>query len=704
METKLFMKSTLLSLLAGGVALSAVAAADDNTSAASHHVTRTDYLFPTKSAPDSFIVSGPAVFNIIGNTVGALPFTPIFTTPRTLFDAAAYPAGGSFMAVYDNKGKNAATVFSAHEVNGELLKYNAKKLGNPRAVAYTPDGMQVLVATDDHINFLDVRKLQPVSDPMPIAFDQTDRLKISDNMYYLVVAEPTKVDVYNLETRKKRAGWDFETIVNDFTFNPDCSRFYVVTDDGILTAYDTRTFLPVQTLEDLGDALSVSINEDGKYAAVLESPEKITIINLLSPTDRHEVTVEGGMGREAMFIPDNNGDLILVFTSAAGLRGRRLLYLKPNYGKLVNDEVNSRMNDWLKMMPGETIEEYNARVNDESRLHMRRVFEEEASTRFAPDLTSMAAVSLGNYDRANGVLAVDFDNMPTIFLPVPESDVTGFSDASTLEFRNSKYGVMADDNFELVYAEVFNSANGKTYVYDNIDRTPLNFMADADNVVSIEFIQQQQMEEIRLQELRDEIMKQAKTENLLTDNTQITVDSRIEPDFDANGERILNYHVTVTYDVAPEFSATEDFRPGKYHVTESNAASAMLNLVKQAFEGDFAQYIKEGKKLRVNISGTADATPIVSRLIYDGSFGDIDALPYYNNGQMTTITMNKGQRISENEELAFLRAFSVKDYLESNIPALEQMSRTYRYDIAVSEEKGSANRRISADFVFVDAF
>lgn len=705
METKFIMKSTLLSFAAGCVALMAVAAPDDNDlPVASHNMTRTDYHFPTKVTPDSIIVSGPAVFNVTGNTVGALPFTPIFTTPRALVSAAAYPAGGSFFAIYENKGKNAALTYSSYDVDVQLQKYNNKKLGNPLAATYTPDGLQLLVATPDHVNFLDVNKLQPVAEPMPISFDKTDRLKVSDNMYYLVVAEPTQVAVYNLETRKKRAGWDFETIVNDFTFNPDCSRFYVITDDGILTAYDTRTFLPVQTLEDLGEGLAVSINQDGKYAAVLESPEKISIINLLSPSDRHEVTVEGGEGREALFVPDNIGDYILVYNSQNALRGRRLLYLKPNYGKLVNDEVNNRMNDWMKMMPGETMEEYNARVNDESRLHMRRVFEEEASTRFAPDLTGMAAVTLGNYDRANGVLAVDFDNMPSIFLPVPEADIAGFSNASTLEFRNSKYGVMADDNFELVYAEVFNSANGKTYVYDNIDRTPLNFMSDADNVVSIEFIQQQQMEEIRLQELRDEIMKQAKTENLLTDNTQITVDSRIEPDYDANGERILNYHVTVTYDVAPEFSASEDFGPGKYHVNESNAANAMLDLVKQAFEGDFAQYIKDGKKLRVNISGTADATPIVSRLTYDGSFGEIEALPYYNNGQMTTVTMNKGQRIEQNEQLAFLRAFGVKDYLEKNVPALEKMARTYRYDIAVSEEKGSANRRISADFVFIDAF
>lgn len=621
-------------------------------------------------------------------------------------DVAIYPAGDYMAAIIRDRGNKPNNAFLYDRIHPEewLKKYDNKRLGMPRAVAYTPDGLSLAIASDTAVQFVDVRKLTPLRAPLKIDYRNVNRIKVSDNMYYLCVADPTQLAVYNLETGRRRAAWDFETLVNDFCFNADASRLYVITDDGILTAYDTRTFLPVQTLEDLGEGLAVSINNDGKYAAVLESPEKISVINLLSPADRHTIDVEGGHSRELTFLPDSKGDVILLYTAENSARGRRLHYLKPNYGKLVNDEVNDRMNDWLKMMPGETMEEYNARVNDESRNHMRRMFEQEASTRFAPDLASMAAVTLGSYDRANGVLAVDFDNMPSIFIPVPESDLGGFSDAGTLEFRNSKYGVMADDNFELVYAEVFNSANGKTYVYDNIDRMPLNFMADADNVVSIELIQQQQMEEMRLEELRREIMDNAKKENVLTDNTSITVDSRIEPDFDADGNRILNYCVSVTYDVAPELSVSEDFQPGKYVSTQSPAANAMLQLVKQAFEGDLSQYLKEGKKLQVVISGTADALPIMSKLIYNGEFGDINNQPYYNQDNMTTITMVNGQRINLNEELAFLRAYGVKDFLEKNVAHFNDMNRSYRYNIAVSQEKGSANRRINVDFKFIDAY
>ena len=44
-------------------------------------------------------------------------------------------------------------------------------------------------------------------------------------------------------------------------------------------------------------------------------------------------------------------------------------------------------------------------------------------------------------------------------------------------------------------------------------------MTSDDNVVSLEIIQQQQMEELRLQELREKIMAEAKQSNVLSDHT-----------------------------------------------------------------------------------------------------------------------------------------------------------------------------------------
>ncbi|MDE6077310.1 MAG: WD40 repeat domain-containing protein, partial [Muribaculaceae bacterium] len=305
---------------------------------------------------------------------------------------------------------------------------------------------------------------------------------------------------------------------------------------------------------------------------------------------------------------------------------------------------------------------------------------------------------------ANQVLALSFSEMPTIYLPVPESDVTSFHDAGDLLLSDVQYGLLPDDTFEIVYAKVFNKADGKTYEYNNHDRAAMSFMGNSDNVVSLEILQQQQMEELRLQELREKVLEEARQQDVISNHTNITVDSKVVPDYNANGDKIMNYEVNFTYQVDPDFSAEEDFPPGKYTVQESGAASSMLKIVQEAFEGDFAQYLKEGKKLKVTISGTADGSPIIRTIPYTGVYGDFVDEPIYENGDLTAITVTKADGIKENRQLAFLRAEGVKNFLEENVANLGKMDTDYTFKVDVAEGKGSEFRRIKASFVFVDVF
>ena len=68
------------------------------------------------------------------------------------------------------------------------------------------------------------------------------------------------------------------------------------------------------------------------------------------------------------------------------------------------------------------------------------------------------------------MLAVDFNTMPTIYLNIPADEVSDFMNPGDLEFRNAVYGLTKNDKFELIYADVYNKASGKTYKYDNLDR------------------------------------------------------------------------------------------------------------------------------------------------------------------------------------------------------------------------------------------
>lgn len=627
----------------------------------------------------------------------------LYVTKKNILTFNVNPSGVNFGVVeQDKKGKRDANFYSTATQNTKIGSFDSKKYGQPSAIVYTPDARKLMVATDQGLFIFEPRKMV-LLDKIELPFTPT-AMSISDNAYYLTISEGDRVVVYNLEQKTIRRDWTYGVKVTDMTFSNGSSEFAVLTEDGILSIYDTRSFNIKNTIDNLGSGIACAFNNDGKYIVVATDPNSLEVINLVRPTDRNTIPVETGGVSDVEFIKDTEGNSILVYTGNMMLHARRMQDLEPHFAKLISDEVDQKMAEWEKMMPGESMEDYRLRVNEESRARQRRLFEDEISTQLAGDLLAGATMSLGSYDRTNQVLALDFTTMPTIYLPVPESDVTAFHDANDLVLSEVQYGILPDDTFEIVYAKVFNKNDGKTYEYNNHDRVAMDFMGGDSNVVSLEILQQQQMEELKLQELREKVVEEARNTSVISNHTNIAVDSKVVPDYDANGEKILNYEVNFTYQVDPEFSAAEDFPPGKYLVDESGAASSMLKIVKEAFEGDFSQYIKQGKKLKVTISGTADATPIIRTIAYDGSYGDFIDEPIYENGDLTAITVTKADGVKENRQLAFLRAEGVKNYLQKNVNNLDKMDADYVFRVDVSEGKGSEFRRITANFTFVDVF
>lgn len=60
--------------------------------------------------------------------------------------------------------------------------------------------------------------------------------------------------------------------------------------------------------------------------------------------------------------------------------------------------------------------------------------------------------------------------------------------------------------------------------------------------------------------------------------------------------------------------------------------------------------------------------------------------------------------MSDNDQLAFLRAMGVKDFIVKNIPSLSNMKTSFDTSIDVSKKSGSQYRRIGVQFTFMDAF
>ena len=617
------------------------------------------------------------------------------------------PTGSSIALL---RAKNPISIYSFRDRNKKLfeLKEKRKKLKAkpmPVSMCYSADARSFIVG-----NSLGEIVIYDTKEYMPLAYIQGEApataLAMSSNNYFIAAAVGQNINIWNFQTKELRKAIPMPAVVKEVTFSPDAALLAVTTDDNHLTIIDTKNWDKVDIFDKLGGTLSSpSFHPEGKYISVVKDGKNIEIINLKNGVVEQDIVDPTGGVTGGRFFKNNQNSEVFLLTN----RTKQMVFwdangLNPFYGKIMGREVDAKMNEWVKMMQGESMEDYAIRVNDETRIKQQQLFAQEVATALAGDRISMDNPFIDGYDASNNMLNIGFKGLPSIGLEVPSNEAGDFKDGK-MKFSNAVYVLNDKDEFELAYVEVTNETTNKVYIYDNIGRTKLTALEADENFVPLEIMQQATREEAQLAEIKEQVIEEKKQDKLITDNTQINVKTEVIPGVDANGKKILNYKVGYQYEVInKEFSAKEDFPSGGYNIERSNAAMSLMKIIKNAFEGDFAKYLSEGKQVKVIITGSADAAPIRGRLAYDGRYGEFVDEPYYKDGNLDNITVTKAGGITQNEQLALMRAAGVKTYIEKNVTPLGNTKTEYEYHVEVAKERGGEFRKINVEFVIMDAF
>lgn len=617
------------------------------------------------------------------------------------------PTGSSIALL---RAKNPISIYSFRDRNKKLfeLKEKRKKLKAkpmPVSMCYSADARSFIVG-----NSLGEIVIYDTKEYMPLAYIQGEApataLAMSSNNYFIAAAAGQNINIWNFQTKELRKAIPMPAVVKEVTFSPDAALLAVTTDDNHLTIIDTKNWDKVDIFDKLGGTLSSpSFHPEGKYISVVKDGKNIEIINLKNGVVEQDIVDPTGGVTGGRFFKNNQNSEVFLLTN----RTKQMVFwdangLNPFYGKIMGREVDAKMNEWVKMMQGESMEDYAIRVNDETRIKQQQLFAQEVATALAGDRISMDNPFIDGYDASNNMLNIGFKGLPSIGLEVPSNEAGDFKDGK-MKFSNAVYVLNDKDEFELAYVEVTNETTNKVYIYDNIGRTKLTALEADENFVPLEIMQQATREEAQLAEIKEQVIEEKKQDKLITDNTQINVKTEVIPGVDANGKKILNYKVGYQYEVInKEFSAKEDFPSGGYNIERSNAAMSLMKIIKNAFEGDFAKYLSEGKQVKVIITGSADAAPIRGRLAYDGRYGEFVDEPYYKDGNLDNITVTKAGGITQNEQLALMRAAGVKTYIEKNVTTLGNTKNEYEYHVEVAKECGGEFRKINVEFVIMDAF
>lgn len=187
----------------------------------------------------------------------------------------------------------------------------------------------------------------------------------------------------------------------------------------------------------------------------------------------------------------------------------------------------------------------------------------------------------------------------------------------------------------------------------------------------------------------------------LAEGQRVSDNVKIEVQTDVQDNNLI---VSVAYETLVVADAADDYALGKYTIQNSNACMLMCNFLKNKLEKDLAEYLKEGAKVDVKITGATDGTPIRSKIAYNGEYGDFTDKPITLNGAPYNITVTQKSGVTTNAQLAFLRTQGVEDFLKTQVETLKHTKNTFQSFAVENKEKGGGYRRVSVEMTIRGAF
>jgi len=143
-------------------------------------------------------------------------------------------------------------------------------------------------------------------------------------------------------------------------------------------------------------------------------------------------------------------------------------FLNNNINERIKLYVEEEINKWQQKGLFEKTNDYKKRVTSENRQKLIEEFTQNKVNEIANKIIKLNIVN-NEYDADNEVYKLEFNNFIPIYVKVPikGGEAKSFYDKlNNLQFNNAKYTITKQDEFALLYLNVYNPANNKEYTYD----------------------------------------------------------------------------------------------------------------------------------------------------------------------------------------------------------------------------------------------
>lgn len=209
-----------------------------------------------------------------------------------------------------------------------------------------------------------------------------------------------------------------------------------------------------------------------------------------------------------------------------------------------------------------------------------------------------------------------------------------------------------------------------------------------------------------MQQAAERTLANLPNEQKLYDESFITLRAELLDTFYADGSLHLDLLFGISYNCRHIEGWTDDYPLGTFDMDSSNSCRAICNLTQTFIRQYLSDIFLPGKEVETIITSTADGTEFTTTIAYDGRYGEFRYCPVVFNGERLRVSVDRTTGITNNCQLAYLRAQAVRDFFDNNIPELQRTNNTYRF--VTQSFKDSVNthyyRRTSIEMRVSDVF
>jgi len=177
------------------------------------------------------------------------------------------------------------------------------------------------------------------------------------------------------------------------------------------------------------------------------------------------------------------------------------------------------------------------------------------------------------------------------------------------------------------------------------------------------------------------------------------IDVDLETELEDDSPNALEHDVKFTYVFE---DSLQNFDPGTYIINVEDRIIRAASLFQLHLEKVLATEFPEPEKITVRIQGQTDSTSITS-VNYGGQFGEKMLASIEANRSIAHINLSKGQSLTSNIELGYLRAVSFWTFLRGRVDYFLENKTEYVYSVQTNDDDyGGMYRKVVIEVYIKD--